>query len=196
MPKSSLPDLAGALSSLRLALGWSQVDLGKAARTGQINEYERGRKKLTRQRLEQIIAVMGLPPEAIDAALDFQANVRAMANAPRDPAGGLDATQRHIEVVSARFGRMAQGYARSSLTLLTAEGQAIQARQQAEVLWSHLKKRTPAERRKLVERGARFRTWALCEQVARESIRAAPNDPGQSLELALLALLIAERFAG
>ena len=86
MPNQSLPDLAGALSSLRLALSWSQVDLGKAAGTGQINEYERGRKTLTRKRLEQIVAVMGLPPEAIDAALDFQAAIRAMARAPQDPA--------------------------------------------------------------------------------------------------------------
>ncbi len=196
MPNQSLPDLAGALSSLRLALSWSQVDLGKAAGTGQINEYERGRKTLTRKRLEQIVAVMGLPPEAIDAALDFQAAIRAMARAPQDPAGGLSVTHRHIEVVSARLGRMVQGYARSSLTLLTAESQAIQARQQAEVLWSHLKKRTPAERRKLVERGARFRTWALCERVARESIRSAPNEPRESLDLADLALLIADRMEG
>ena len=83
MPNQSLPDLAGALSSLRLALSWSQVDLGKAAGTGQINEYERGRKTLTRKRLEQLIAFMGLPPEAIDAALEFQADIRALAAPPR-----------------------------------------------------------------------------------------------------------------
>ena len=196
MDKPALQDLAGALRSLREAMGWNQADLGRAAGTGQINEYERGRKKLTRRRLEQIIAFMGLPPEAIDVALDFKAGICAMARAPQGPAGTLPAAQRHIEVVSARFARMMQGYARSALTLLTAEAQGLQARQQAELLWSQLKKRTPAERRKLVERGARFRTWALCERVARESIRAAPNDPGQALELALLALLIAERFAG
>jgi tetratricopeptide (TPR) repeat protein len=139
---------------------------------------------------------MGLPPEAIDVALDFKAGIRAMARAPQGPAGTLSAAQRHIEVVSARFARMMQGFARSALTLLTVEGQSLQARQQAELLWGQLKKRTPAERRKLVERGARFRTWALCERVARESIKAAPNDPRQALELAELALLIAERFAG
>jgi len=195
MQTSTLPDLAGALRSLREAMGWNQVDLGKAAGTGQINEYERGRKKLTRRRLEEIIAFMGLPPEAVDVALDFKAGIRAMARAPRGPAGTLP-TQRHIEIVSARFARMMQGFARSALTLLTLEGQALQARQQAERLWSQLKKHTPANRRKLVERGARFRTWALCELVARESIKAAPNDPPQALELAELALLIAERFAG
>ena len=86
--------------------------------------------------------------------------------------------------------------ARSSLSLLTLEGEALQARQGAELLWDRLKRRAPAERRALVNRGLRFRTWALCERVAAESIRKAPNHPREALELAELALLIAERLPG
>src|SRR5436309_1669935 len=196
MPKPTLPDLSVALTFLRLGQGWSQADLGKAAGTEQINEYERGRKTLTRERLERLIAFMGLPPETIDSTLDCLAATRAMARPPRDSAAPLSAAQRRVEVVAARFARLAHGFARSSLAMLTVEGEALRARQRAEFLWSRLKQRTPAERRKLVELGVRFRTWALCERVARESIAAAPNHPRDALELAGLALLIAERVAG
>ncbi|HEV7505335.1 MAG TPA: helix-turn-helix transcriptional regulator [Thermoanaerobaculia bacterium] len=196
MSKEALPELGVILSTLRLTLGWSQAQLGRAAGTQQINEYERGRKSLTRKRLEQLIAFMGLPPEAIDAALAFRADIRALTRSPLGAAEPLSAVQRRVEVVSARFARLAHGFARSTLTMLTTEGEALKARQHAEFLWGQLKKHTPANRRKLVERGARFRTWALCERVARESITAAPNQPQQALELAELALLIADRFAG
>ena len=47
-----------------------------------------------------------------------------------------------------------------------------------------------------MEHGLKFRTWALCERVAAESIRMAGNHPTQALELAELALLIAERIPG
>jgi tetratricopeptide (TPR) repeat protein len=196
MPKPPLPELSVALTSLRETMGWNQADLGRAAGTKQINEYERGRKTLTRKRLEYLIAFMGLPPEAIDAALDFQAEIRSMASPPRGVADPLSAARRRVESVSAQFGRLARGFSREALTMLTTEGEALRERQKAEFLWSQMKKRTPAERRKLVEDGARFRTWALCERVARESIKAAPNQPDQALELAELALLIADCLAG
>jgi len=196
MPNTTLPELGVILSLLRETLGWTQAELGRAAGTKQINEYERGRKNLSRKRLEYLIAFMGLPPEAIDEALDFQARTRALARPPGSPVDPLSAAQRRVESVSAQFGRLARGFSREALTMLTTEGEALRERQKAEVLWNQLKKRTPAERRKLVEDGARFRTWALCERVARESIKAAPNQPDQALELAELALLIADRLAG
>jgi len=196
MPKSALPDLSIVLTHLRLGQGWSQADLGKAAGTEQINEYERGRKNLTRERLEHLIAFMGLPPETIDSTLDNLAADRAAARPPRDSADPLSVAQRRVELVAAQFARLAHGFARSALTLLTLEGEALQARQRAEVLWRLLQRRSPSNRRKLVEHGMRFRTWALCERVARESITAAPNHPREALELAELARLIAERLAG
>jgi tetratricopeptide (TPR) repeat protein len=88
------------------------------------------------------------------------------------------------------------GLARSTLSRLTVEGEALHARQRAGFLWDRLKRRTPAERRALVQKGLKYRTWALCERVAAESIRKAPNHPKEALELAELALLIAERLPG
>jgi transcriptional regulator with XRE-family HTH domain len=194
MPTKALPDLGIILTFLRSGQGWSQADLAKSAGVSlkALNDQERGRRTLTRERLEQLIALLGLPPAAIDATLDRLASNRAMARPPlgSDPFTAPVA----IEAFAARFGTLASAFARTSLSMLTLEAETRVARQRAEALWDRLKKRTPAERQSLVKHGLKFRTWALCERVAAESIKEAPNHPKEALELAELALLIAERL--
>jgi transcriptional regulator with XRE-family HTH domain len=192
MPREALPDLSIALTFLRSGQRWSQADLGKAAGISPkiLNDYERGRKTLTRERLEHLAAFLGVPPERIDATLGLLATNRAAGQA-RD-----SETRRRIEAVATQVGNLMAASARSSLSLLTLEGEALQARQGAELLWDRLKRRAPADRRTLVTHGLKFRTWALCERVSAESIRKAPNHPREALELAELALLIAERLPG
>ena len=65
MPREALPDLSIALTFLRSGQGWSQADLGKAAGISPkiLNDYERGRKTLTRERLEYLVAFLGVPPD-------------------------------------------------------------------------------------------------------------------------------------
>ncbi len=198
MPQDVLPDLSVTLTFLRSLLGWSQAELAEASRVApkHISDYERGRRQLTRERLEFLIAFLGFSPEAIDGALACIAALRAGARAPGPAAAGSLDTHRQIEAVVARFQTMAADFARSSLTLLTVEGQALQAHQQAEVLWQRLRKHSPAERRSLVQHGLKFRHWALCVRVAAESVKKAPNHPKEALELAELALLIAELVPG
>ena len=198
MPPEPLPDLSVALTFLRSGQGWSQADL--AERSGEpakhLNDLERGRRKLTRKMLERLIAFMGLPPERIDATLSCLAANRASGRAPRDSADERSEAQRRVEAVSARVGNLAVGFARSVLSLLALEGQALSARQRGEVLWADLKRRPPASRRLLVKKGLKYREWALCVRVAAESIEKAANQPRESLELAELALLIAELAPG
>ena len=198
MPRTFLPDLSVVLTFLRSVQGWSQADLGKAAglRGNLLNDYERGRKELSRKRLEHLVAFLGLPPDAVDAALGYVAATRGMGKAPRDSADPLSASQRQVEAIAAQVQRMAADFARSTLTLLTVEGDALYARQRAALLWDRLKRYSPAQRRLMVEKGAKFRTWALAERVAAESIHQAPNHPKDALGLADLALLIAELTPG
>ena len=198
MPRRPIPDLSVVLAFLRAGQGWSQTELGEAAGISPnlVNDYEWGRKPLTRERLEHLIAFLGLPPQAIDGALACLASSRALV---RDAAGGhgrFGPDRRRIEAFAARFGRLAADFGRSMLAMLTVEGEALYARQRAELLWMRLKKRSAAERRKRVEDGRAFRTWALCERVAAESIERAANHPRESLELAELALRIAELAPG
>jgi transcriptional regulator with XRE-family HTH domain len=194
MPSEILPDLGIVLTFLRSGQGWSQANLAKAAGISLkvLNDQERGRRTLTRERLQHLIALLGLPAAAIDATLDRLASNRAMARPPlgSDPFTAPVA----IEAFAARFGTLASAFARTSLSMLTLEAETRVARQRAEILWDRLKKRTPAERQSLVKHGLKFRTWALCERVAAESIKEAPNHPKKALELAELALLIAERL--
>jgi transcriptional regulator with XRE-family HTH domain len=185
------PDLNLVLAFLRLGQGLDQSQLARAAETSPnlVNDYERGRKSLNRRRLAELARSIGVPEERIDATLECLEGNRAASG----PDGGAASK---VEAVAGRAGRLAADFARSFLTLLTVEGEALQARQKADFLWARLEPRPPGERLALVETMARFRNWALCERAAAESIAAAPNDPRKALALAGLARRIAELVPG
>jgi transcriptional regulator with XRE-family HTH domain len=198
MPRQTSPDLSLALLFLRLGQGWKQSELAAAAGVSPplINVYESGRKKLTRERLEHFAALMGLPPETIDTTLAALAANRAAGRASNGSAASLSPADRRIEAVAVQSGRMMADFVRPLLSLLTMEGKALQERQRADFLWRQLKGRTPQERQVLVKESGKYRSWALCERVAAESIEAAADSPEQALYLAGLAVQIAELAPG
>ena len=63
-------------------------------------------------------------------------------------------------------------------------------------LWANLEDCTTPERRMLVEELEEYWSGDLCARVAAESLRKAPDDPREALELAELAVLIAELLPG
>ncbi len=199
MARESLPDLSIVLYTLRETLGWSQADLAEAAgiSANQINDYERGRKRLTRERLEHLTSFLGLGPERIDALLAEMEATRAAARPDGAPADRFEVRRRRIEAIAAKVGRLAATFARSALTLLSLGGESIHAQDRADVLWGLLKKKkTLTERLALVEKDPRFRTWGLVLRVVEESLDAAANHPKEALELARLAVRIAELVPG
>jgi transcriptional regulator with XRE-family HTH domain len=198
MPRQAQPDLSLVLNFMRVGQGWSQAKLSESTGISPklINDYERGRKPLNRARLESMIAVMGLPPHSIETTLACLGANRASSAVPTDASDIFEKSRRRIETVSARAARMTGEFSRSFLTLLTFEGEALQARERAEVLWKRLARRSAGDCLALVEDSKKFRSWALCERVAAESIAAAPNHPRQALELAELARRIAELTPG
>lgn len=187
-PKNVVPDNGIALWFIRRGEGWTQARL--AATAGMLpsllNEYEQGKKTLTRERLLHLAGLMGVGPEAVDDTLE-----RLQAN--RAGAGSGPFTEhRRGEEAAARLSRLAAEFGRSVITVLSVEGVVRQAREEARRLWARLETREPDQRRTLVEESTEFRTWALCKLVAAKSIEAAPSSPSQALELAGLALNIAE----
>lgn len=200
MAQTVVPDLGIVLTFLREGQGWSQTRLAHAAGTTPkvINDYEHGRRTLTRPRLEKLLVPMAVPAERIDATLSCLAGNRASSRAPAEPNDDFAATRRQIELVSLHAGRFAEGLARGMLQLLTVEGQALEGRQAGEVLWRRLKRKgsTAAERRMLVDGTRKYRHWGLVVAVAAESIEKAANHPREALELAELALYAAERVPG
>ncbi len=191
MTRTQPPPMNLALAFLRLAQGWSQRDLGEAAGISPnlLSDYERGRKPLSRPRLEKIVATMGLAAGTIDTALKFLREVRAASAGPGSPS---DEQRRRIEAVAAELGGGLETFARETITRFVAAGRAEREREQAATLWESLRKRKSAERRRLVEEKPELRSWALCELICRASIEAAHDDAARALELAELALRIAE----
>ena len=197
MPKAIYQDPGIVLLFIRRGQGWSQVQLGKAAHTSPnlINDYEQGRKQLSRKRLEFLISFMGVPPEVIDENLARLEANRAAAGASGS-AAGITPARRRIEAVVSRVGRLAAEFARAGLSIVALEGEALQAREEARRLWARLEHRKADERLLLVEESVEVRTWAMVELVSAKSIERAPSSPAEALELADLALRIAELCLG
>ncbi|HKH48604.1 MAG TPA: helix-turn-helix transcriptional regulator [Thermoanaerobaculia bacterium] len=183
---------------IRSGLGWSQTELAEAAgiQRSLLNGYESGKKTLHRPRLEYLLSFMGLTAEAIDRTLTCLEANRSASRGLRDAAGQLSPTQRSIDAVAVKAGRLMEDFARQTISLMTFEGDRLQARQQAEMLWSRLSRRKVDERIALVEDSQKFRSWALVERVAAESIAVAPKSPADALKLAQLAVRIAELCPG
>ncbi len=71
MPKQPLSPLVLALKYLRTAAGWNGPQLARALGVNKslISAYETGKKPLTREQLEALIAPLGHPPDAVDVFL-------------------------------------------------------------------------------------------------------------------------------
>lgn len=67
--------------------------------------------------------------------------------------------------------------------------------EEADGLWSLMKGCAPAERRELVAVFPEYRSWALALRLCERSVRAAADKADAALELAGLALFVAERAA-
>jgi transcriptional regulator with XRE-family HTH domain len=191
-------DLNRALTALRTALNWNQAKLARVAgvQPNVISDFERGQRNFDRGDLEKIAGLMGLPPEAADWAVNFVRPVRLVAQAPGHPGSAAEAGLAHVERLAVRSGDLSAQFTRSLLSFLAFEGRALEARQRAPVLWQRMKGRAPAQRRALVEDTPEFRSWALCELLCKESIKAAADNADRARELAELALFVADLVGG
>src|ERR1700681_2024020 len=169
-----------ALTYLRKAVGWNEGELAAALgiSSSLISDYERGRKPLTRERLETIVAVMGSPRDAIDDALAFIDRIRAKAAQPVYPSapGGSGAERQRIDRVVESLADATAQVGRPVVERLSLEMRALVDRQAAQGSLARLLRRSPAERRTLMRKTQEYRTWAVCELACAESIKAAPNN--------------------
>lgn len=200
MPRPIPPPLGLTLAWLRMARGWTQQELATAAGASRnvVCSYETGQgKNLSRERLEELVAVMGYGSAEIELALrTLRAVVPPEAEEPPCPAELSGADLRRARLAAARFGAEAGEVAERHLRELGRVRRVRQARARAARLWRTLARRRPAERRLLVEAAAEFRSWAMCERLCEESARAAADRATRALGLARLALRAAELAAG
>jgi transcriptional regulator with XRE-family HTH domain len=183
------PESRLALFLLRHNLLWDQRDLARAARIApsQLSVYEQGGRATPRENLEKAARAVGFPVDLLDPLLreirSFRAAARGRTRSARVFANGL-----FVELLA--LIRMATD------VILVPLDRPAQERVDAAALWNHLQECSAPERRMLVEELEEYWSGELVERVAAESIRKVPNHPQEALELAELALLIAERTGG
>jgi transcriptional regulator with XRE-family HTH domain len=182
---------------LRVLTGWSQRRLAEV--TGldpaDISNYELGKTIVPPEVLQRLVAAMGYPSFAIDRAASF-ARMMRQARATFRPGNPVDVQQLSIEALAAELAFAYGDFLRTSLQRFCAGADVLDARRRASALWARLRPRAPEVRTALISAGEEFRSWALCELICDESEKAAADCAADALELATLALQIAESTVG
>jgi tetratricopeptide (TPR) repeat protein len=189
--KVDLPPML-ALALLRARKGWDQTGLAKAAgkSQSQISAYLRRLESVPREVLERVAEEADFPTHLLDPLLrELQSFVVASVGRSR----AMRAISRGAVTELMEVSAQALDVILAPLDRKSAHRPPSPAdREDAEALWELLRPLTGRERRLLVEETSDFRTWALCERLVAESIQRAPNEPAEALELAELALRMAE----
>ena len=204
MPQIRSPPLSFALIYFRTCAGWPQDRLGQAVGHSDkslISAYQRGVKPLTREMLDFLVEALGYSPEAVDVFLfahglihpELPEEVPSRVAPSPEEHRSLD---RAVMVAGWTAGRIAAERVRVELERRKQVKTTDAARQEAQELWAHLKANTREDRRDVVTVFPEFWTWALAERVSHESERMAAHRVEDALELANLALSIAERVPG
>jgi tetratricopeptide (TPR) repeat protein len=198
MPRKKPPTESLALHYLRRVRGWTQEELTRSLgfKDGKlISHYENGRP-MSREKLESLVAPLGHPPEAIDALLLVHSLVAPEAREPASPVALTSEERSRINRTVLSASTTLAELLRDQLLARKRKEKADAARRDAAELWDRLKACTPEVQRELVTAAPEFRSWALVLRVCEASVRAAAHKPEDALELADLALFIAERVEG
>jgi len=185
-----------ALAYLRSKRGWTKTRLAKVLGMGDrspLSRYERG-DQLSRERLDALVAPLGYPPEAVEV-LRFADRLISLEEAASPEE--LTAEERgRIGVAAMAAGWTAGEWVFEALVRRKLAEKAEAARREAEEFWASLKRATLEDRSALLADFPEFRSPALAARVCAASLRAAPRDAREALELAELALSIAGRVTG
>jgi len=165
---------------------------------GLISRYELGTDRLSREKLEEVAAVMSYEPVDVDAVLS--GILRATTRPPLGPLSPVDPTPAERRRIRRALGRLAQAELErmeEQFIKHLRETRAQRDRNAAEdlVRWL-LEEPDPRARRELVEGSRQYHQWAVAERLCHESERAAAGSAEKALELAWLALRAAELAPG
>jgi transcriptional regulator with XRE-family HTH domain len=177
-------ELGLGLTLMRDIRHWSQAELAKAAgvAASALSNYERGETTPSSRTLERLLRALGFGAAGLEQTVSFIRSLRrgeTRRPAHRELALALELLLE--EKVLPRSGMQAR--AREADPVERRRAPALLARFQP----------YPAEtRRAIVMESEELRSWALCELLCEESEKAAARSGAGALELAELALLVAE----
>ncbi|HXU33512.1 MAG TPA: helix-turn-helix transcriptional regulator [Thermoanaerobaculia bacterium] len=178
---------AVALAYLRRVANVSRDALGRplGLTSKTIAEYESGSRRVSRKRVERLIAPLGFGPDTLEALMLEIAHFRGTTGSSE---GSLPLPAEDLRAVAREGARLHQVICTELVRLRRAQ-RAQAARDDAAALLKELRAlRSVAERRRAIETDGRFRTWALSIELAEEGVLAAPDSAEQALEWADLAL--------
>jgi tetratricopeptide (TPR) repeat protein len=185
------------LTALRNARGWTGLELAAATHLSSksISIYERERAPSERK-LAELAAAMGYDRDAIDFVRLGLTLAVEMPGEPQSPVEPSAEELRRLRRAAAEVSLAVQKLTEEHLLRVFRTRRAWQARRRAARLWVALKDLTPEKRRLLVETSREHQSWALAERLCHESAEAASNRADLALELAGLALRVAELSPG
>jgi tetratricopeptide (TPR) repeat protein/transcriptional regulator with XRE-family HTH domain len=198
MPKHKRCLEALVLFILRNARGWTQRELATALgmEEKKLCRYEIS-AILSREELDFLVEPLGFPPETVDTLLSALRRISPLPEAVATSPVPLTAEERErIARTAGTVGRSVEEALNAELTRMKQKDTAAAAKREAEALWRHLAALRPPERREMVEAFPVFHQWALAVRLCEASLKAAADKPAAALELAALALLIAEKAPG
>ena len=203
MTKQPPSPLALALTYFRTSAGLSMNELARVLglSSSLISVYERGKKPLSRERLESVVASLGYPPDAVDVFLFAHGLIHPepLEQAPFP----VDLSPEECRTVDRAA--MAAGWNAGSIAAEIVRAEQIRRWRdgkisaqvlRAEEFYQGLISLTPKERHGLIEAFPQFWSWALAVRVCEASLKSAAHKAGEALELAELAVSIAERVPG
>lgn len=187
----------------RTVCEWTREELAKAMGTSVsvISDYETGRRRASPRALHRAAAAMGLTFQNLYRLLVSVGDVRRALNSILPHHGkqrlsvafeeahreGWEIEDLHSTVVKAVLASLQDG---------EAFLEAAPAPESGRLLWDQLERLRSEDRRRLVRSVESYWSWDLCELLCEESRDAAEEAEDVSLELADLALCIAERIPG
>jgi tetratricopeptide (TPR) repeat protein len=176
------------------------VDLAQLSglSNGLISRYELGTDLLPSEKLYELTFLMGFSRGEVDSVLfGIRGALLRPDPGPLSPVDATPGERRHIREALGRLAQSELEIMEEAFLQQLREARAQRDRHAAEDLarWL-LEEPSPKARRDLVETSRQFHQWAVAERLCHESERAAANSADKALELARLALRVAELAPG
>lgn len=176
---------------LRSHAQMTQEQFGKASRVAQpdVSLYENGRAAPSETVLRRMAEAAGLDWSLVVKIRQFYSSILAVA-----AQGNTLPTAKALDTTSLEPVLLAvTPYLLQLRTLEPPRPSPEEERREAEQIWARLEKHPVPLRRRLIELSPRSGSWALAVQACEASLKGAA---GEALELAELALSIADRVPG
>lgn len=200
MPEKFPSGLGLGITWLRCKSDWTKKRLTKAlgyTDDSVLTKYERGDNALTRDMAEFLVSPLPHPPEALDV-LAFAHDLifpESPAEAP-SPVSLTPEERRRAHRAAMAGGAAAVAAIDKEMAVRIELAKENATRQGAREYWERLMAAAPEDRLPAVACFPELRSWPLALLACEASVRAAARKVKDALDLAALAVAIAERVPG